>query len=50
LTLKVIAYNLEAISFYKKPGFVENGPTDCDAARLPSGNVMRSIEMVKNYE
>lgn len=44
---EVVTYNLPAITFYKKFGFIENGHTQNDVAKLPSGKVMPEIEMVK---
>jgi ribosomal protein S18 acetylase RimI-like enzyme len=45
--LEVAAYNQSAINFYKKLGFIENGPTTNEVAQLPSGKVIPEIEMIK---
>jgi ribosomal protein S18 acetylase RimI-like enzyme len=45
--LEVAAYNSKAIAFYRKFGFIENGPTTSGVAKLPSGKIIPEIEMVK---
>lgn len=47
IILGVVTYNKNAIDFYKKFGFVENGERHDEVATLPSGKVMPEIEMVK---
>lgn len=44
---EVASYNQKAIAFYKKFGFVENGSTTNEVAKLPSGKVLPEIEMVR---
>ncbi|HVZ12213.1 MAG TPA: GNAT family N-acetyltransferase [Patescibacteria group bacterium] len=48
ISLNVVSYNQKAINFYKKLGFVENGPTSDDPVIFASGKVLPKIEMVKN--
>jgi ribosomal protein S18 acetylase RimI-like enzyme len=48
ITLEVVSYNANAIGFYQKSGFSENGPTICEVGNLPSGKHLPEIEMVKN--
>ena len=49
ITLEVVAYNNNAIEFYKSFGFIENGPTVNEVARLPSGKILPEIEMIKTF-
>jgi GNAT superfamily N-acetyltransferase len=44
---EVIAYNSQAIAFYKKFGFVENGVTHYEPVIFPNGREMPQIEMIK---
>jgi ribosomal protein S18 acetylase RimI-like enzyme len=48
ITLEVVSYNSKAINFYRKFGFVENGPTICEVGELPNGKHLPEIEMIKN--
>jgi GNAT superfamily N-acetyltransferase len=47
--VNVVEYNLKAINFYKKHGFVETGKKGVfdSAAKLPSGKYLPEIELVK---
>lgn len=47
--INVVEYNIQAISFYKKHGFVETGVSGVfdTAAKLPSGKLLTEIELVK---
>lgn len=47
VVLEVAEYNNNAINFYKSFGFMENGCILNEAGKLPSGNVIPEIEMVK---
>ena len=49
LWFQVASYNKKAIDFYKRFGFIENGPvTEHDSvAKLPSGAQIPEIEMIK---
>lgn len=44
---EVIAYNAQAIAFYKKFGFVENGVTHYEPWFFRDGREMPQIEMIK---
>lgn len=44
---EVVTYNKQAIDFYKKFGFVENGATQNDVSKLPSGKQLPVIEMIR---
>lgn len=51
ISLGVVKYNTQAISFYKKLGFVEDGDVPpSPAAKLPSGKEMPEIRMVRRVE
>jgi len=47
--INVVEYNLNAISFYKKCGFIETGRSGAfdSAAELPSGKILPEIELIK---
>jgi len=49
ILVNVASYNQQAISFYKRFGFVETGKSGVfdEGARLPSGKLIPEIEMVK---
>lgn len=47
VSCEVASYNKDAIRFYKKFGFEENGPTTNSVAELASGAKISEIEMVK---
>ena len=48
IVLNVASYNHQAITFYKKFGFVPSGrPAHSGVTKLPSGVVIPEIEMVK---
>lgn len=47
---EVVAYNTKAIEFYKRFGFVENGVSHNEVAKLPSGKEMPEIEMIKKHQ
>jgi len=47
IKLDVVSYNQKAINFYKKFGFVENGPTENDPVYFQSGELLPKIEMTK---
>jgi len=47
ISLEVVKYNHLAINFYKKFGFIENGPALSDAGKLPNGKHLPEIEMIK---
>lgn len=49
ITLEVVEYNTKAIEFYKNFGFIENGLTTSEAAKLLNGKEMPEIEMVKLF-
>lgn len=44
---EVVKYNTNAINFYKKFGFVENGIVHTDVAKLPSGKELPEMEMIR---
>ena len=44
---EVARYNKNAIEFYKKFGFTENGITQNEVSKLRSGKEISEIEMVK---
>jgi len=48
--INVVEYNLNAINFYKKYGFVETGKSGVldSAAMLPSGKTLPEIELIKS--
>lgn len=45
--LNVVSYNKKAINFYKKHGYIENGPFDDKHGHLPNGKILPEIEMIK---
>jgi ribosomal protein S18 acetylase RimI-like enzyme len=47
ISCEVANYNVEAISFYKKFGFVENGITHNEVSKLSTGKEIPEIEMVR---
>jgi ribosomal protein S18 acetylase RimI-like enzyme len=47
VALNVVSYNINAIGFYEKLGFVKGFPTYSGVTKLPSGKVLPEIEMVK---
>lgn len=49
--INVVEYNMNAISFYKKHGFIETGVKGVfdSAATLPSGKSLIEIELVKLF-
>ena len=49
LALEVADYNMQAINFYKKFGFVENGVASSPAAKLSDGKEIPEIIMVKKF-
>lgn len=50
LVLGVTNYNTQAVEFYKKLGFRETGRKwYTEAAKLPSGKELPSVEMVKSW-
>ncbi len=49
IVLGVVTYNKNAIDFYKKFGFVENGERHDNVATLPSVKVLPEIEMIKRF-
>lgn len=46
ISLEVVSYNDQAIRFYKKYGFKENGMIECNAGKLLCGKHLPSIEMI----
>jgi ribosomal protein S18 acetylase RimI-like enzyme len=49
ISLDVVTYNEKAINFYRKFGFVENGPTQtCEAGNLANGKHLPEIGMIKD--
>jgi len=49
IILEVTSYNIQAVEFYKKFGFVENGLVHSIYTFLPSGKELPDIEMVKSF-
>lgn len=47
ITCEVASYNTNAIAFYKKFGFKENGITRNEVSKLPSGKEIPEIEMIR---
>lgn len=44
---EVAAYNAQAIAFYKKFGFIENGPGNNPVGNLPTGKSLPEVEILK---
>jgi len=44
----VVAYNGPAVAFYKKHGFLVQGPSETPFGKFPNGIVVPEIRMVKN--
>jgi ribosomal protein S18 acetylase RimI-like enzyme len=49
ITCEVASFNKNAIKFYKKFGFEENGPTSNDVSELPSGKMLPETEMLLKH-
>jgi GNAT superfamily N-acetyltransferase len=47
VSLDVVRYNIQAIQFYKKLGFIENGPTVNEVGVLTNGKQLPEIKMIK---
>lgn len=51
VSLSVVKYNTQAISFYKKLGFEEDGNVPpSPASKLPSGKEMPEIKMIRRVK
>jgi len=50
IEFEVATYNTNAINFYKKFGFVENGIGDNPVGQLPSGKKIPEIKMIKRIK
>jgi len=48
--LEVVTYNIKAINFYKKFGFVENGLIHTEVAKISTGKEMPEIDMIKRFK
>jgi ribosomal protein S18 acetylase RimI-like enzyme len=47
IKLNVVRYNIKAINFYKKFGFIITGNIDDPSGTLPNGKVLPEFQMVK---
>lgn len=46
ISLSVVAYNQNAINFYRSHGFIEKGPVVSELDHLKSGAVLPEVEMI----
>lgn len=47
IELSVVSYNSKAIAFYKKMGFVVEGPIATQFGKLPLGKTMLELQMIR---